>query len=310
MLLSNKITKPQLRNKFVFIIVFIFYFLFTVMNCGQSLPSNEYIFSPKNRLKFGNYLFSEEDYLRAINEYREYLKTENNDTIRFKYAECFNRIGRYEEAAENYKSLFFNSELSEEAKLAFFKAHFLSRNFSLLRDLTEKEIYFSEKYSKYINRLRFISYLFDSSNKLDNSTLPDTNQFFSAFDDSNYSAIKKFYLLKKYPVYKNQTKAAVLSAIVPGLGKIYVGEISDGITAFVATGLLTFLSINNFNHDHNFRGWLFAGLSALSYAGNIYGSLTSTQIYNAKIKFNFDNEVRLYFEQRNFLLPKIDFLEK
>lgn len=294
----------QLKNKFVFLIVIAFYFLLNSNNYSQSTQIPEDIFSPQNRLNFGKYLYSEKDYLRAINEYREYLKSENNDTVQLKFAECFLRIGRYDEAAENFKALFFNSDFEDEAKLSFFKSHFLSKNFSLFRDLTEKEIYYSEKYSRYINRLRFITYFFD------NSALPDTNQFFSAFDDSNYTYIKKFYLMKKFPQYKNQNKAAILSAIIPGLGKIYVGEISDGLTAFIATGLLAFLSANNFKNDHNFRGWLFGGLSILSYAGNIYGSIAAAQIYNAKVKFNFDNEVKNYFEQRNYLLPKIEILEK
>jgi len=294
-----------LNKRFVFTVVLFFSFCSSI---AQSFE-NTTIFSPLNRLKFGNYLYAEKDYLRALEEFREYLKAENNDTVRFKFADCFLRIRRYEEAAENFKSMFFNSSLEEEAKLQFFRANFLmslnsSSDFYSFRELTEKEIYFSDKYSQHLKRLKFISHLFD------NSILPDTNEFFSTFDDSNYTMIKKFYLMKKYPHYKSQTAAGLLSAFLPGLGKIYTGEITDGITAFAATGVLAFLAINNFNHHHNFRGWLFTGITVLTYAGNIYGSIASAQIYNAKIKFNFRNEIKLYFEQRDFLLPKINFLEK
>lgn len=139
---------------------------------------------------------------------------------------------------------------------------------------------------------------------------PDSNNFFSAFEDSSKSDIRKFYLSKKYPEYKNPTTAALLSAILPGLGKIYTNNISDGITSLIATGLLTYLSINNFQNDHQFRGWLFAGLAAFSYAGNIYGSAASAQIYNAGIRFNFESEVKTYFEKRNYLLPPVLFSEK
>ncbi len=285
-------------------------FIFSLFN--SSAQSNENLnsfFSSENRLKFGNHLFLENDYLRALGEFREYLKTENNDTIRFKFAYCFLKIGRYEEAAENFKGLFFNSTLEDEAKLQFFRANFMlslynTSDFFSFRDLKEKEIYASDKYALHLKRLKYISHFFD------NSILPDTNEFFSAFDDSNYTSIKKFYLLKKYPSYKNQKIAGLLSAFLPGLGKIYTGEITDGITAFAATGMLVFLAVNNFSHHHNFKGWLFAGLSGLTYAGNIYGSVASAQIYNARVRFNFKNEVKLYFEQRDFLLPRIDFLER
>ncbi|MCX7797147.1 MAG: hypothetical protein N2249_00810 [Melioribacter sp.] len=259
-------------------------------------------------MKFANYLFNEKDYLRALNEYKEYLKQNQNDTAYFKYAESFLRIGRFEEAAENFKSLFFNSSLEDEAKLEFFKAHFLiglnSKNFSYFRNLFSKEVYSTTKYYKEIKRLTLISHFFD------NSALPDTNEFFSTFDDSNYVSIKNFYLIKKSPKYKNPNKAGILSAILPGLGKIYSGKISDGITSFITTCLFTFFSIDNFKHNHHFRGWLFAGLSAITYAGNIYGSIASTHIYNARLKNDFNNKIKYYFEERNFLLPNIEFVNR
>lgn len=287
-------------KKYTVSVLLILIFVFTSVNLSQQLNNNENFNSPLNRLRFGNYLFSEKDYLRALNEFREYLKTEDNDTIRFKFAECFYRIKRFDEASGNFKSLFHHSQLSNEARLGFYKSLFFKNDFSSFRDYAEQENYLPSSFKKDVMRLKLISHFFDDS------VLPDTNKFFPAFDDSNKAEIKKFYFMKKYPSRKNPTTAALLSAALPGLGKIYTGEVGDGITAFVATGLLTVLSINNFDNDHQFRGWIFAGLAALSYAGNIYGSAASAQIYNAGIKFNFDKEVKLYFEKRNYLLPKSD----
>ncbi len=255
-------------------------------------------FSPQSRLEFGNNLFEKKDYLRALDEFKYYLKNEDNDTVRYKFSECFFRIGRYDEAAENYKSLFFHSLLSDEARLGYYKSAFFKNDFLLFREEVSNGFYLPEKYQKEVIRLQLISHFFD------NSILPDTNKFFPQFEDSSKTEIRRFYLMKKYPEKKNPTTASLLSAVIPGLGKIYTGEIGDGITAFIATGILTYLSVNNFKHDHNFRGWLFGGMAALSYAGNIYGSAASAHIYNAKVKYNFDNEVKFYFEERNYLLPE------
>ena len=93
------------------------------------------LFSLQNRLKFGNYLFSENDYLRAAVEYKEYLKNFDNDTIKMKFALCFFRIGRYTEAADNFKSQFFGSTLSEEARLLFYESHFFNDDYRSFRDL-------------------------------------------------------------------------------------------------------------------------------------------------------------------------------
>jgi len=277
--------------------------LFVSTTVKSQTPAEENYFSVQNRLRFGNYLFSEKDYLRAVDEFREYLKKENNDTIQFKVAECFLRINRFDEASANYKTLFFHSPLSDNARLGFYKSLFFKNDFPLLKEFADNKDYLPESFEEEVQRLKYISYF------LDNSTLPDTNKFIQYFPDSNRADISEFYLMKQYPPKKNPTKAALLSAVVPGLGKIYTEQIGDGITAFITTGLLTFLSINNFNHDHNFRGWLFAGLTAFSYAGNIYGSAASAHVYNAGIKLSFDKEIKLYFEKRNYFLPNNDWLK-
>lgn len=275
--------------------------IFILLNFQNSVSfgqtSSENYFSPDNRLKFGNILFSEKDYLRALNEFKEYLKTNENDTVRFKFAECFYKIGRLEEAAENFKGLFFGSSFQQEARLNFYKSIFYQNDFDRFRFNLTNENYFPVEYEKELIRLKYISMF------MDNSVLPDTNIFYNAFSDSNKNDIRKFYLAKRFPKYKNPTTAAILSLIIPGAGKIYAGEIGDGITVFLATGLLTYLSATNFNHNHDFRGWLFAGLAAFTYAGNIYGSAASAHIYNAGVKFNFENELKIYFEKRNYFLP-------
>lgn len=282
-----------MMRKFLFI-----YYISSIVTLGQIGSGEIDFFSPENRLSFGNYLYSEKDYLRALNEFKEFLKYENRDTVRFKFAECFLRIGRFREAADNFKSLFYNSSLKDESRLAFLESLFRTNDLIYFRSTVKQESYITGKYLLEIDRLYFITHL------MDNSILPDTNIFFSAFPDSNKNEIKKFYQRKKYPDYKNPVTAALLSSIIPGLGKIYIGEVSDGLTSLIATGVLTFLAVNNFKQNHNFRGWLFTGLAAFSYAGNIYGSAASAQIFNAGIKFNFDNDVKIYFEKRNYFLPE------
>ena len=99
-----------------------------------------------------------------------------------------------------------------------------------------------------------------------------------------------------------------MSAIIPGLGKVYADEIGDGITGFLFTGLFTYLAVDKFQKDQTTSGWLFTALAAFFYGGNIYGSATAVQNYNASIKFNFDNEVNFYLNKRDHFLPKPKYL--
>ncbi|NJD21210.1 MAG: hypothetical protein FIA82_00860 [Melioribacter sp.] len=271
----------------------------TTINCQLATDGN--ILSFQNRLRFGNYLYYEKDYLRAADEFKEYLRSESNDTIVFRLANSYFQIGRYTEAANNFKGLFFGSQLSEEARLMFYESVFFQNDYKLFRVLAEEQNFGSSIYSKDIERLKYISYF------LDNSRLPEENLVLKSFPDSVQSRLLNFYQQKKFPKYKSITTSVILSTLIPGAGKIYTGEVGDGITSLIATALTTYLAITNFKADHQFRGWMFSGLAAFFYAGNIYGSAASAQIYNARIQFNFDNEVRLFFEHRNYFLPKIDY---
>lgn len=259
------------------------------------------LFSPGNRLKFGNQLYRDKDYLRAIDEYKEFLKLNDNDTIRFRYSNCFFKIGRFDEASQNFKTLFSGSDFSEEAKLLFYESSFFRNDFQSFHSLYENKIYFPEKYSGNLDQLNSISYF------LDKSPLPRENQLLQPFDDSVQTRLTHFYQMKKFPQLKNPVTAALLSAAVPGAGKIYSGELTDGLIAFGATALSVFLAVNNFQNDHQFRGWLFTGLSAFFYGGSIYGSAAAAQIYNARFQMTLETEIKFYFESRNYFLPKIDF---
>ena len=303
MLLNNFKLKLQSPIKFKNTIFASLLFLVNLIT-AQSIDKTEGLFSPQNRLKFGNYLFDEKDYLRSVYEFREYLKSENNDTIRFRMAFAFSEIGRLTEAGDNFKGLFFSSLLSEEAKLEYFKIKFFEGNTDVFRDLVQTSPFVPQTYQKDISRLNQLSYL------IEGNSLPDSSEIENLFSDNEKIELLKFYLRKKNPGYKSPTTASVLSAIVPGLGKIYADEIGDGVTAFVFTGLLTFLAYDNFKAEHNFRAWIFTGLASWFYAGNIYGSAAAAQNYNAGIRFNFNNDLKIYLDSKNYFLPKYDFMNK
>jgi TM2 domain-containing membrane protein YozV len=279
-------------------------FMFLLTPVGSSfgqVPEKESYFSLSKRLEFGNSLYREKDYLRALNEYREYLKTEDNDTVQFRFADCFFRIGRFKEAADNFKALSFSPAVSDEARLLYYESVFFQNDFKSFREILARENYLSQKYGIQIERLKFASYF------LDDSPLPKENLILGAFPDSAGSQLSRFYFLKKFPGQKSATTAALLSTVVPGAGKIYTGEIGDGITSLAVTALSAYLAYSNFKADHRFRGWLFTGLAAFFYGGNIYGSAASARIYNARLRIDFDKNVKLFFEQRNYFLPEVGF---
>ncbi len=92
--------------------------------------------------------------------------------------------------------------------------------------------------------------------------------------------------------------AGSLSAVFPGLGKIYAGYPYEGLTAFgqcLVLGLQTVEAYSlNPKVSRNERFWFFGGVFAVFYVGNIWGS-------SLKIKIRR----REFYEQQNRLVFRL-----
>jgi hypothetical protein len=255
-----------------------------------SFPQNIF-HQTENRLLFADYLFCQKDYLRAAEEYHLVLQNYFNDSIRFKIALSYSGMEETEKALNLFSILKTNSALMEESRLLYYKVLF-QKDYKDFRRQYEKE-----KYHASLNSLRYFTFLFPGEN------LPEQKFFTDQFELKDKVYVEDFYLQKKSLPLKDPESAAIFSALLPGLGKIYTKNYGDAVTSFLTVGILTYLTVANFNAGHQFRGYLFGGLSALFYGGNIYGSYASAQIFNARINLDFVNELNSFLKKRNHFLP-------
>lgn len=95
-----------------------------------------------------------------------------------------------------------------------------------------------------------------------------------------------------YKLEKNKRKrpwiAATLSAIIPGAGKIYSGQVGHGIAAFTTVAILGGITAESYlkSGKYDVQFWAAGTLFAVFYVGNIYGSYFSVKIKNEQ----FNNE--------------------
>lgn len=75
--------------------------------------------------------------------------------------------------------------------------------------------------------------------------------------------------------------AAVMS-IVPGMGRLYTGNLVDAALSVLTIGTFAWQSYTGFDKNgiSSFYGWFTGGLGAGFYLGNIYGSYRAAQLYN------------------------------
>lgn len=96
--------------------------------------------------------------------------------------------------------------------------------------------------------------------------------------------------------YKSPVKAALLSGIVPGLGRVYANDIKDAVISFIFVASTAYQSYRRFqkNGISSVGGWIYGGFAAGFYVSNIYGSYVSAKNYNKRINAAL-HEKSLYY---------------
>ncbi len=90
--------------------------------------------------------------------------------------------------------------------------------------------------------------------------------------------------------------AGTLSALVPGLGKVYAGNLGEGIAAFLVTGSMMAVTAENWAKEGptNWKTITAGLLSTVFYIGNIYGSVASVKV-NLR-DFNQRSDVQILYD--------------
>ncbi|MDP2303331.1 MAG: hypothetical protein Q8N03_13010 [Ignavibacteria bacterium] len=253
------------------------------------LLSQEGYYSVSSRISFADYLLCNRDYEFAINEYNQIDKLESNDTIKFKLAFSYFKNGEFESAKIHFDKI--NNILSVQSKEYSEAIKFL---------INEPENYLTPQ-TIVGKKLVALNSLYQTNKSEDDLSTIFTKDDFIEIDgwlNSHNRINEKSILL-----------AGIYSSLLPGLGKIYSGQTGDGITAFVVTSLLSYLSYDNFKNNHDFRGYLFGSLAGLFYAGNIYGSVVSAHQFNLKVKLDREDGFFSFLKLKNYFLTEPSFIQ-
>ena len=108
-------------------------------------------------------------------------------------------------------------------------------------------------------------------------------------------ALQGIYNERYYGRSKSPVLAAAASAVVPGLGKVYAGELGEGVASFLTVGSLAAITAENWA-KYGIKNWktiLFGAIGAVFYIGNIYGSYVSVSIHNDELR-NVQDTAILY----------------
>jgi len=237
----------------------------------------------KKEINFIRELYKSGRYFDCIAETGKLQQSVNNPSIEyFKYSNYY-LAGQYTTVLHNYSEdhssenmLFASSLLIAES---YFKKGLYAESYETLTGLDFNKIPDKYKFTLFLRRVE----------PLVLSGLPEkiNNEIASSeiILKDNYNFIKLREELQQYnnDGLKSSGFAALMSAVVPGLGQCYAGYPGEGIISLLAVASTAAGGIYMKEHGRKSFSYSLLFFSGLFYGGNIYGAYNSAETANEKV---------------------------
>ena len=267
-------------------------------------------FSRENILKFARKLYFEKDFLRAAGEYQRFLAIDKSsaDSTLYKIALCYEHANVRKKSISFYEKIINRYSGSPLLGLSYYQ---ISVNLHLLKNYENsnsliQNVLPSLTQSQLIEDFTYLKGI----NLIYQKKWKTAELYFRTELKNNYSKDYKNKLLFAINFIQNRFEiprkqpflAGALSAIIPGSGKIYCGQIGDGFYSLILNAVTGYLAWAGFHENgiNSVQGWILGSIGGIFYIGNIYGSVITAQFFNDKqikdymVKFN--PLFRLYHE--------------
>lgn len=253
--------------------------IFFTMFLNQSYSQN--IFDYEHSRSYGNFLFNTGQYVWAAQEFeRSLFLKPGDDSIKVLLTSAYLNSKQYEKAFSKIRS-FYPDLTNMPSSLAYnyTKSLILVDSFSMAGACLQKENFLAKDDSKF---LEFnLELLKGNYSKAFSIFEPDKPMFLNR--NPAYESLMVEIQSEKR---KSPAMAVCLSAIVPGLGKIYTNEWKDGLVSLLFVGATALQAVRGYNQYGSKSGFFigYAGVASAFYLGNLFGSYKSARNYNAQSK--------------------------
>jgi tetratricopeptide (TPR) repeat protein len=259
-------------------------------------------------LEFAHYLYSQQEYFRAIGEYQRFLFLYPDhlqaDNAALRIAQCYQRGKRWQQALEAvdvFLAAYPQSSLKWEAR--FLKAGVLNNLGKGEEARGEYQAIIEDRPGKPLVAEAW--YLIGLSYAKDGRWL-EADQALSQvgsedFLHSEAAEARQIAAEESEVGRKDPALAGLLAAILPGSGHLYCKRPRDAALAFVFTGGFGWATYEAFNQNNDGLGVVLALITAAFYGGNIYSAVNVAYKYNDREERRREERLapyeRLGFEQ-------------
>jgi len=265
--------------------------------------NQEKYYKPENILRFAEHLFQEGDYLRAASEFLRYLYYSDSipieeDTIYYKIGLCY-RLGKNHQKSISYFQKVIAdypySNYLDDSHFQIAYSHFLSGKYKESLSFADKSLSLikSDPGRLKLQQLTGLNYIYQKQwrQAVDYLSSLENRVKHNGLSASLLNFAKQGEQLPR----KSKFLAGLMSAIIPGIGKMYCHRTGDGLMSLLTIGLTSWQAYDGFHKkgSKSVKGWIFGAMTAFFYLGNIYGSVVTANIYNQQIEDKLLTEVRV-----------------
>ena len=243
--------------------------------------------SAETALRFADYLYAQEEYYRAIGEYKRYLFLAPDGaeapSASLRIAECYARGKRWSEAldaVEEFLRGYGASPLQVRGRLLRARVLMeLGRGEEARKELQGLlETKPDESVAAEIWYLTALTLARESRWLEADEALRQVgsqSRFFSGAEGMRQVLAEASSATRKSPLL-----AGVLAATIPGAGHLYCERPGDAALAFVVTGAFAWATVEAFQQDHEGLGIGLGLVTVAFYGGNIFSAVNVAYKYN------------------------------
>lgn len=275
--------------------------LFLVCSAGAAFPSSVQ-FTAESALSFGDHLYDQGDYYRAITEYERVLYffpvEPAAKTAQYKIALSYLKGEKWGPAIEKFRSLagrYPDEDTGRKSLLMVGECYFAKKDYASAIPAYHEVIsrYPQEPQAEEARMKMGWCYLLQGQWQQGAAAFRSIPQDSAGHDNGMRlaTATEQFPLIPK----KSPPLAAGLSAVLPGAGQLYVGRPKDAAIAALLNGLFLWGALEAIDRGNYVTGGILLGFESGWYIGNIYNAASSAHKYNRSQEREFSDKLQGQF---------------
>ena len=272
-----------LNRKMILALVFLFQVL---------IVFSQNIYDYQHSKKYSQYLFDTKQYSLASEEMERVLfYNHDNDSIKFQLIRSYLLGNQFDIATKRLDSLFPDHKaMPENYSLEYSKALISLNAFDQAFTFIQVNRNLTVKDKLYLNlNAQLLDYKWEDAKgtfvQIQSQKIDLDKRYADLFSRINSTT------------YKSPGLALALSAVIPGLGKVYTNNWKDGIISFIFVGGNAIQAVRGFRKYGNGSAFfiVYASVATSFYLGNLYGSYKSANKFNDRRKKQIHETIRSIF---------------